>query len=287
MGKAGEKLYLSQPAVVYRLNRMEEEFGTQLFIRSNRGVQFTAAGQKLFSHAGEMLRRHNDIAQEIRLFGKGLSGNITVGSSSTFLSRFLPGQLKSFYEQYPLIAVSLVAKRNDELIEMLNAGQLSVAIVRGEHAWSGASVHLYDDPFVAICSRPCRLEELRDIPFIPYSGDPELMDSLREWGRRVFRRPFITTTDATRVSGPQVCVDLVRADLGWSVVPLTRVIGLTGLFILPIEEGLAKPLARSTRLLYTHEIERVETYAAYIRHFCAYFADFAFPTAESAADFTA
>lgn len=58
MTKAGERLFLSQPAVVYRLNRMEAEFGTTLFLRSNKGVQFTPAGP------AALLLRRRDAAEE-------------------------------------------------------------------------------------------------------------------------------------------------------------------------------------------------------------------------------
>ena len=52
MTKAGERLFLSQPAVVYRLNRMEAEFGTTLFLRTNTGVNCTPL----------LLRRKNVVA---------------------------------------------------------------------------------------------------------------------------------------------------------------------------------------------------------------------------------
>lgn len=274
MGKAGEQLYLSQPAVSYRMDRMEKEFETKLFIRSHSGIRFTAAGQKLYAYADDMLKRTSGILQEVQTVGNGLSGNITVGSSSTFLSHFLPRQLKSFHELYPSVTVSLVTKRNDILIQMLKNGQLSLAVVRGEHEWNECSFPLYDDPLVLICSHPCTTEELKSLPYIPYSGDPELMGAINAWGRRTLGGPFVTTTDATRVTGPQICVQLVKAGLGWSVVPLTRIIGEPSLFRQTIRTEPA--LTRRTRLLYTRAARGIQLYRVYIDHFCSYFASYDF-----------
>ena len=278
MGKAGEKLFISQPAVVYRLNRMEKEFGTLLFVRNNKGVQFTEAGQMLFLHANEMLDRYNEIYEEIRRHGAGLTGNIIIGSSSTFLTQFLPQQLKDFYKHFPAITVTLVTKRNDELLEMLNRGQLSVAVVRGNHKWTERSYHLYDDPFVVISSQPVEIEDLKKMPYIPYSGDPELMNSINRWGKKLLNCPFITTTDATRVSGPQICVQLVKAGLGWSVVPLTRTIGVEGIYTVPLSREAVPKFSRPTQLLYTEESLSVKTYSEYIRHFISFFSQYEFPS---------
>ena len=277
MTKAGERLFLSQPAVVYRLNRMEAEFGTALFLRSNKGVQFTPAGRRLCSYAGEMLQKNSSILQDIRQYGQGLSGSITVGSSSTFLGSFLPGQLKDFYQHFPRISVSLVTERNDTLMDMLNGGQLSVAVVRVDSPWRGPSFHIYDDPLVLIYSRLCSLEELRGVPYIPYGGDAQLLRAIEAWKDSAFPGPVATAMDTTQVTGPQICIQLVKAGLGWSVVPLTRTLQVEGLYKLPIRSPDGRPITRSTYLRYTSEILSVDAYAAYVAHFRDYFSAFSFP----------
>ncbi len=45
MVKAAERLFISQPAISYRLTRMENEFGQSLFVRSNRGVEMTSTSR--------------------------------------------------------------------------------------------------------------------------------------------------------------------------------------------------------------------------------------------------
>ena len=45
--KAASELYISQPAVSYSIKKLEEELNTKLFIRLNRGIKLTDAGEKL------------------------------------------------------------------------------------------------------------------------------------------------------------------------------------------------------------------------------------------------
>ena len=46
--KAAVKLYISQPAVSKSVARLEEELGTALFYRMNKGVRLTDAGEVLY-----------------------------------------------------------------------------------------------------------------------------------------------------------------------------------------------------------------------------------------------
>ncbi len=45
--KAAEKLYISPPAVIKQINLLEESLDLQLFVRTHRGLQLTAAGKSL------------------------------------------------------------------------------------------------------------------------------------------------------------------------------------------------------------------------------------------------
>ena len=43
--KVAQKLFLTQPAISKRIQKMEEELQCQLFLRSKKGVLFTPAGE--------------------------------------------------------------------------------------------------------------------------------------------------------------------------------------------------------------------------------------------------
>ena len=277
MAKAGDSIFISQPAVAYRMNRLEDEFQVQLFVRTPKGVFFTPAGETLLAHAEDMLERNDNIYDEVMQKGSGLRGSITIGSSATFLMSYLPGQLKEFTSQYSDISISLLNKGNDVLFDMLSHDQLMVSIIRGTPPWHGNHYHLFDDPLVVINSEPFKMEDLQERPYIPYSSESALTDMIKAWTVSNFKEPLKVIVDATRTTGTRICLNLVRAGLGWSVVPLTR-IGLTrnAFYIEPVTDAKGKPIARATELMYTDYAKAHKLYSTYIDHFISYFSDFDF-----------
>lgn len=55
--KAAEKLYISQPAITYRLQQIEREFGAQIVARGKKGVEFTSQGEYIVHFAKDMIQR--------------------------------------------------------------------------------------------------------------------------------------------------------------------------------------------------------------------------------------
>ena len=61
INKVAKRLFMTQPSLTYRLDQMEKEIGVPLFIRTNKGVHFTDAGDRLFSYAEKELQRYQDM----------------------------------------------------------------------------------------------------------------------------------------------------------------------------------------------------------------------------------
>lgn len=51
VSKAAEALHITQPTLSRQIKELEEEFGTELFIRGRRQIQLTEAGMFLKSRA--------------------------------------------------------------------------------------------------------------------------------------------------------------------------------------------------------------------------------------------
>ena len=92
--RAANVLRMSQPNVTRALNRLEEQLGCKLLVRSTRGVTMTPEGEVLFAHV--------EIAQEQLQAGEselaGItaleSGALTISASETALNVFLLDKLR-------------------------------------------------------------------------------------------------------------------------------------------------------------------------------------------------
>ena len=79
--KAAEKLYLSPVAVMKQINRLEDELGFLLFLRTNRGIQITPAG-KIFLEDVLFLQNYAEKSiQKARRTASAVSHVIRVGDS--------------------------------------------------------------------------------------------------------------------------------------------------------------------------------------------------------------
>ncbi|MGN0401777.1 MAG: LysR family transcriptional regulator [Acetatifactor sp.] len=59
MNQAANELFVSQPALSGAMKELEEELGTQLFIRHNRGIVITTEGEEFLSYARQMVELGN------------------------------------------------------------------------------------------------------------------------------------------------------------------------------------------------------------------------------------
>ena len=266
MIKAAEQLFISQPAVSYRLSKMESEFGQSLFIRSNRGVEMTSAGLRLHTFANLMIQYDDDIHHAVSHAGSALSGAIRLGTTETMLEYFLNSQLKDFNTQYPNIKVHIRIASTPELLRLLQTGELMMCTIRGRRPEGGNAVQIFDEPLVIIASEPITEEMLHTRPLLRNLPGTTVVQLIDEWLRTYFDSPPPVSPIA--VEGTSRCiVSLVKAGLGWSVISASRYRDVTDkLYWKPIYRSDGSPYRYPTYLYYTDESSRFDTYMAYINH---------------------
>ncbi len=272
ISKASEKLFLSQPAVSYRMSHMEREFGETLFLRSNKGVAFTSAGLRLHSFAGRMLRFDEEVHAYVRQANAGLSGTITVGSTATFTDYYLAPQLRAFCELHPGIDVVLRTASSFDQLRMLESGELRVGVIRGL-PWNGPSFDLFDETLIAVSNEPITEKSLRTKPLIRSDGQTATTPLIDEWMAEHFDRPPRPAPVLLKGGGSRNLVHLVKSGIGWAVISRSRLFESDGLYECPICRADGSLFAYRTRLCFTEESGHFDPYRAYIDHFERFFRD--------------
>lgn len=127
--RAGQVLYITQPAVSFQIKSLEEEFGTKLFIREQNRVILTDVGKVLFKYAREILKKYEEVEKEIGAITKSLKGKLTVGMTTIIGKYYLPLVIKDFKNKYPDVEVVTKISNTQNIVNSLIENALDLCIV--------------------------------------------------------------------------------------------------------------------------------------------------------------
>ena len=126
--RAAQRLHVSQPPLSTQIKSLEEEIGTQLLDRTNRGVSLTASGRAFFEDIRAVLARLESARSKALQADRGDVGMLSVGFVSIADYGILPPALKSFRAQFPLVEVQLHELTTDAQIRELRASRLDLGL---------------------------------------------------------------------------------------------------------------------------------------------------------------
>ncbi|ODU21901.1 MAG: LysR family transcriptional regulator [Sphingomonas sp. SCN 67-18] len=222
--RASELLFISQPALSRRIQKLEYSIGAPLFERTTRHVAPTAVGQELVPLVRRMIEEFDASLFAVQDISARRTGQITIACIPTAAFYFLPAAIRRFNEEHPKIKFRILD---------LSAADGLNAVARGEVEFGvnmmGASDSelifdtLIDDVFVLACRRDhplatkpsvkwTDLEPYRLITVARSSGNRTLLDAALA-KRNVKLNWFYEVTHLSTSLG------LVEANLGISVIP--------------------------------------------------------------------
>ncbi len=128
VSKAAQRLGLSQPALSHSLKKTEQTLGAQLFTRSKKGVELTAAGRKLLEGAENLERAWEHLEQSIFDESNAPKGTIRLGCHSAVASYTLVPLLPDFLKAFPQIQFRLSHGLSRHITEDVVSDRLDIAI---------------------------------------------------------------------------------------------------------------------------------------------------------------
>ena len=129
--RAAERLHMSQSAASAHVRSIEESLGTQLLLRSNRGVELTKAGQLLLVQAKTLLNEAAHFKSFARRLRGETSGLLSVGTNSEPDTRI--GEIvAALHDAHPNVMVDLRARSSTSARQGLRSGELDACVLLGE-----------------------------------------------------------------------------------------------------------------------------------------------------------
>jgi DNA-binding transcriptional LysR family regulator len=182
LGRAADRLGLTQPAVSKTLTELEELAGTRLLVRRRAGTELTTAGTRFLRHALRILADIDAAADSMAGTQALPQERIRLGALPSIVPAVLTDALLRFRAAHPGVGLAVQTGMNRNLIDQLKANVLDLVIgrmddpVAMEGLWfeslgqdSLAFAVRADHPLAAV-SRPTLVDALAWPLVIPAAG---------------------------------------------------------------------------------------------------------------------
>lgn len=161
INEAAETLHLTQPSVSRSIQKLEEAYGAEIFVRGRDGVKLTRAGALLYERAARLMRELEDIQARARHVGDELNGHLTVGTYESLAEYLWPDFLLKLERLHPSFQLSVKTGLHRNPWEELEAGTIDLLVdAEPQTKASMVSWPLYHDKFAFYTSPQLKLREL-------------------------------------------------------------------------------------------------------------------------------
>lgn len=151
--KAISKLHLTQSALSYQLKEAEIQIGTQIFLRVNKKLILTKAGEEIYSLAKEVVEKLLCAEDRIKQLVYGETGEIRISTECYTSYHWLPSLMKQFQSLYPNIDLRIIMEATHYPLQKLLTGELDIAItsdpIKDENI---LYTELFQDEMIAVVS---------------------------------------------------------------------------------------------------------------------------------------
>jgi DNA-binding transcriptional LysR family regulator len=220
---AARELHVTQPGLTARLQRLEAELGAELLVRLPRGVRLTPAGRALLPYAERALESLEQGTAAVRDLVRGTGGRIEVGAAPAVSTYVLPRALQRFALEHPAVAMSVRTGHSEELLALVLAEQVQVAIVRALRHPEIESTPLYEDE-VVLATHPAHVFAGDHAVRVEQLGGQELIlfdpsSSYHELTNAMFRAAGVSPRGLMVLDSIDAAKRMVQLGLGIALLP--------------------------------------------------------------------
>lgn len=270
--RAADTLFVTQPALTARLNRLEHALGATLLARNHRGARLTEAGQILLPFARQAIVAIEEAQRAIRHVA-GAGPVLAIGATPTLAAYVLPGVVNRILQTHPHVSITLRSAASEDLVELLLRDEIHLAVCRAVHQRDLESLPLYEEELVIVAMPSHHLASATTLGFRDLANEVLVAlhrsRSYREVVDSVLREADRAPRAIIDVDNSEVAKQMVHEGVGVALLPRTAVaaeLRAGTLVELPIPE--MRSLRRSMVLLWrrgTTEPPAMETLVRFLR----------------------
>jgi DNA-binding transcriptional LysR family regulator len=227
VSRAAEALFISQPALTARIKALEADLGTQLFVRTPRGMRLTDAGSAFLPYAVRALETLTDGRMQVNALERGGAGRLVVGAAPAVSTYVLPPLLRRFSEGYSRVSVSVRTGHSEEILDLVLREQVNVGLVRALQHPDILSTPLYEDRLILVVERShpfakggrIRMKQLADEQLVQF----DRTSSYRDLTSALFVTAGVSPAGRMELDNIDAAKKMVEQGFGVALLPQTSV----------------------------------------------------------------
>jgi len=226
MTRASESLNIAQPALTQQVAKLEADLRTRVFDRGTSGVKLTPAGAVLYRYAKSIIKQVDDARLAVSDEDKHPTGRVTIGipgSTGKLLSVPLLQQVK----RQGRILLEIIERPSAELLALIASGKLDVAVLVDVAPCRGVTLTPMLLEELLVVARKDGVGSRQSVSLKEVARNPLVLPS---WPSTIRQRIDTALMDAQltcrlvgEVSATDMLVRIVRAGIGWTVLPWSAV----------------------------------------------------------------
>ncbi|WP_020677163.1 HTH-type transcriptional activator IlvY [Geopsychrobacter electrodiphilus] len=223
-GRASQACNLSASALTRTIQRLEEQVEQPLFLRDNRTVTLSTAGEQFRIYARQSLQDWQQFQTALKT-EQAVAGTLTIYASITAVYSLLPDLLESYRNLYPEVQLDLRTGTAEQAVAQVQTGEidLAVAALPDRNRSQIEFLPITTTPLVFIAplqhehSMAVTVEGKLDLARAPLVL-PQAGLSRRRLDKWL-KSNRITPNISSEVSGNEAIIPMVRLGCGVGVVP--------------------------------------------------------------------
>jgi DNA-binding transcriptional LysR family regulator len=250
-------LFMSQPTLTKRLQKIEAELGITLAVRNKKGVTFTPEGEYLASQAVKIMNLLKETKDGLSAIKGNKESIIKIGATNAFSRFFLPTILQKIKEVDKNIDFEITTDYSHKISKAVEHNKLDIGFIFGDIPFNGHKYHLGVNHAVLVCSKPFTLKDLPNMKRIDYSKDAFTQNLIDCWWREHFNSPPRVSMTATN---GDTCREMVVNGLGYAIFTVEEFVANDNrLYKVPMTNLDGSPFVRNLWMIYKEDYAKNKT----------------------------
>jgi DNA-binding transcriptional LysR family regulator len=230
VGRAAERLHISQSPLSRQIAQLEEKLGLTLFERSQQRIRLTRDGRTFLTETQAFLTHARRLEAMAKRLGRGDEGGLCIGYIENAMhAGVLPTALRTLRASRPTVHVALYSLLSSDQLEGLRQRSLDIALVCSPPSADDPdllSTQVLSDPMMLALpvSHPLAAPDVRAVTPADLGGQDWIAVRHKETGLQhdsliaACARAGFTPHITMEADEPMIALGLVAAGLGLALV---------------------------------------------------------------------